>query len=350
MAFNGTTSNNSSNVDFSKMDRVVGSMLICTSLLGIIAYIPVLWAMLTSKLLKASCYKFMISLSISDTLCLIGWTVIGIHTVTHGRAIPEWMITVVLCICVVGWGSLCSHLVMIAVNMYVNVCCPTKLTYVFSKTNVKSFLCCCWIYAIFIHGSPTLFVWPHMIYDIQSYTCKWVNKHVTQYYVIEDITFVTLISIIFVACYVGIMMKYAQVRRKVAQSVGVVVDTVNPPSSATNRRNSLNPLSSSTNRRQFKLALQTAIRFATFFIYDILYYVISECEHCHMCTKFLLATYLWCLNNALSPFIYLCFNGQLQFAIRSALTRRNILIKSSSPFNDGRIERQQNVWTLTDNR
>lgn len=71
---------------------------------------------------------------------------------------------------------------------------------------------------------------------------------------------------------------------------------------------------------QFRIALQTVIRCLTFFVYDLLYYIVSLYTT-DVWVVFICSTYLWCLNNALNPFIYLCFNKQLRTAVRRLLCK-----------------------------
>lgn len=307
---------------------MIGYILIWTAIVGLLVYVPILYIMCTSKLLKAPCYSFMINLGISDVISLISWIIVGVHTATHGHQVPHPLMVVILCLLVIGWGNLSVSLAMIAVSIYIAVCHPLKQTNLFGWKRVKLLLAFCWFYAIAIHASPT-FIPPNMVYLISSYICYWPNEKVQKYYEYEDPTFAFIVVALCLFCYLNIIVKYAKSRKRVIP------------------KNDAN-FFSVEGRRQFKLALQTAIRFATFFIYDISYYIVSgDCE-ANLWVKFIFCTYLWCLNNALSPFIYLMFNMQIRLALKNSVFNMPILqtfvvrqcmkdsIKSSLDGNSGK--------------
>lgn len=307
---NSTFDNTSLTSNF-QSDRIVGLLFIITSSISLVIYVPMLIVMYKSSKLSSHCYTFMISQGVSDVFSLIGWIIIGIHTITHELLVPKLMITIVLCLLVVGWGSLTTHLAMIAINRYIAVCQPQHQNRLFQKRNMIILLGVSWFYAIFIHAMPT-FIPPNMIYSLNGYFATWESDVITKYYTIEDITCCSIVSVVCVFCYSAIIIKYAQVRRQIAPSV-VIVDVAK----IKERRDG---------RRQFKLALQTAIRCVTFLVYDLLYYVVSLYST-NLWAVFICSTYLWCFNNALNPWIYLIFNEQLRTIMK------NLILSNSASIN-----------------
>lgn len=259
--------------------------------------------MYKSKQLISPCYTFMISLGISDCTSLVGWMVIGIDTCTHGLVVPKIVVTVVLCFLVIGWGSLTTHEAMTAINRYVSVCHPTKHDAMFTKNKMKILLGISWFYAICVHAAAT-FIPPNMYYSLDGYYAVWGNDVVTTYYTYEDITCCSMVFIICLFSYSSIMIKFARVRRQIAPTP---VRTIQGKAQMLKERKDF--------IFQIKLALQTSVRCLTFFVYDILYYLVSLYST-NLWAIFICSTYLWCLNNALNPWVYLIFNEQLRKVLK----------------------------------
>lgn len=288
-------------------DYIVASLFMLTSVSGLVAYVPCLVVMIKSLELSSPVYTFMISLGISDCASLIGWIIIGLDTYTHGVVLPKTLITVVLCFLVIGWGSLTIHEAMVAVNRLVAVCFSSKHDILFGQNRMKFLLAVSWFYAICLHALAT-FIPPNMYYTLQGYYAAWASDTVTLYYTYEDITCCSIVFSICITCYVFIIIKFTKVRKQVTPKL---TSTHNNHSSKENKEAMF----------QFRLALQTAIRCLTFFAYDISYYIVPTYTD-NLWAVFICSTYLWCLNNALNPFIYLCFNKQLRKAVRRVLFKK----------------------------
>lgn len=290
-----------------KNDYIVASLFLSTSFFGLITYIPCLVAMYKSKHLKSPCYTFMVSLGVSDCASLIGWFVIGLDTCTHGDIIPKKMITVVLCFLVIGWGSLTTHEVMISINRYIAVCHSSRHDLLFNRNRMVVLLSVSWFYAICIHASPT-FIPPNMYYSLNGYYAVWASDAITTYYTYEDISCCSLVFLICIFSYISVIVKYAHVRRQVSPN-----GKKNNKSRAKEKKDAM---------FQFRLALQTSVRCLTFFIYDLLYYLVSFYST-NLWAVFICSTYLWCLNNALNPWVYLIFNEQLRKVLKNKIRGRH---------------------------
>lgn len=306
-------SSNSTNSDLSsavgnegsyRNDYIVGSLFFVTSFFGLVTYIPCMVAMYKSPQLKSPVYTFMISLGVSDCTSLVGWLIIAVDTYTHGFVVPKPVITVVLCFLVIGWGSLTTHEAMVAINRLVAVCFSTQHDVLFSKKRMTLLLGISWFYAICIHAFAT-FLPPNMYYSLDGYYAVWASDTVTLYYTYEDITCCSIVFTICVTCYISIIAKYTKVRKQIT-----------PKMLATQNNNLFKERKDFM--FQFRLALQMAVRCLTFFVYDLLYYIVSLYST-NLWAVFIYSTYLWCLNNALNPWVYLCFNKQLRNALRRTL-------------------------------
>lgn len=286
-------------------DIIVGCLLLITAGFGLITYIPCLVAMWKSKQLRSPCYTLMISLGLSDCLSCICWMVVGFYTCIHGTVIPEKVITACFSLLSFGWKCMKSHEVTTAINRYIAVCHATKHDKLYSKRNMILWLVLIWVIST-VENIPS-FLPPNMVYTLNGYYAVWMNKDITTFSSYEDLTGCTLVFVISVFCYTAIAVKFRQVRKQVAPSA-TSIGGKNPQQDK-ERKNFM---------FQFRLALQTSIRCFTFYIYDCLYYVISLYSD-DLWVIFICGTYLWCLTNAMNPWIYLVFNNQLRKIIQTGI-------------------------------
>lgn len=289
-------------------DAIVASLIIITSLFGLITYIPCIAAICKAKQLKSPCYTFIISLGFSDCTSLFAWLIIGIHTASHGMLIPKSIVTAIFAMLDIGWGSLAIHEAMIAVNRYIAVCHPDKHELYFNRKRMIILLIMSYLYAVGIHASAT-FVPPHMVYFMKSYTARWLNQNVIAYYTYSEPLCAAIIFIICIFSYVSVIVKYTHVRKLVSPDTTIA----NKSKEAKDKKEAM---------FQFRLTLQTAIRSLTFFCYDLLFFFITFSTS-NLWAVFICATYLWCLNNAICPWIYLCFNGRLRKVLKGYILREN---------------------------
>lgn len=279
-------------------DFIVACLIIITSLLGLIFYLPCLFAMFLSKKLNSPCYTFMISLAVSDCICLLAWFIIGLDTCTHGTIIPKRLMTVSMCIQSVGWGNIKIHEPMISVNRYIAVCHKDKHDHMFSKNKMIILITVSWLYAVVVDAFPAYVA--DVYYTLDGYYFGWNNQGMSTYSTYYDLATSSAMFLISILCYVKIIMKFAKVRKEVTAKV------------VNSHKKDLVV--------QFKLALQTAIRFLFFFIDDLLYYVVAF-KGADMWPTFVVCTYLWCMNNAINGWIFVTFNPQLRKVMKNYVTK-----------------------------